>query len=187
MEGRKNILKKLFTQKINTPSNMEILEEKSKEEELITHSNTENKNMNKKNSLIPSLHISLGNIINNNTFIKCGNQSISKSKSKSRSKSKSINKSNSIVKIIDDNKNSIQILNRTKKIDNINKNKSIHKTHDGLQTERIKNSNNHKSNKVNNIPKITFDVNMNNNENNKKNNINNKIKETKNNIKLINV
>ena len=128
--------------------------------------NHENKNMNKKNSLIPSLHISLGNIINNNTFIKCGNQSISKSKSKSRSKSKSINKSNSIVKIIDDNKNSIQILNRTKKIDNINKNKSIHKTHDGLQTERIKNSNNHKSNKVNNIPKITFDVNMNNNENN---------------------
>ena len=52
-------------------------------------------------------------------------------------------------------------MNRTKKIDNINKNKSIHKTHDGLQTERIKNSNNHKSNKVNNIPKITFDVNMN--------------------------
>ena len=142
--------------------------------------NHENKNTNKKNSLIPSLHISLGNIINNNTFIKCGNQSISKSKSKSRSKSKSINKSNSIVKIIDDNKNSIQILNRTKKIDNINKNKSIHKTHDGLQTERIKNSNNHKTNKVNNIPKITFDVNMNNNENNKKNNINNKIKETKN-------
>ena len=43
MEGRKNILKKLFTQKINTPSNMEILEEKSKEEELITHSNTDNK------------------------------------------------------------------------------------------------------------------------------------------------
>ena len=42
-------------------------------------------------------------------------------------------------------------------------NKQIHKTHDGLQTERIKNSNNLKSNKVNNIPKITFDVYINNN------------------------
>ena len=49
-----------------------------------------NKNKNKKNSLIPSLHISLGTIMNNNnTFIIVGNQSLSKSKSKSRSKSKS--------------------------------------------------------------------------------------------------
>ena len=126
-----------------------------------------NKNKNKKNSLIPSLHISLGTIMNNNnTFIIVGNQSLSKSKSKSRSKSKSINKSNSIIKIIDDNsKHKLYI---SKKNDNINKiklnmNKQIHKTHDGLQTERIKNSNNLKSNKVNNIPKITFDVNINNN------------------------
>ena len=38
------------------------------------------KNKNKKNSLVPSLHISLGNILNNNnnnTYIKYGNQSIS--------------------------------------------------------------------------------------------------------------
>ena len=126
-----------------------------------------NKNKNKKNSLIPSLHISLGNIINNNnTFIKFNNHSISKSKSKSRSKSKSINKSNSIIKIIDENNK--HHLNLSKKISNINKikldmNKQVHKTHDGLQTERIKNSNNFKSNKVNNIPKISFDVNINNN------------------------
>ena len=129
--------------------------------------NHANKNKNKKNSLIPSLHISLGAIMNNNnTFIRIGNQSLSKSKSKSRSKSKSINKSNSIIKIIDDN--SRHKLYIGQKIENINKiklnmNKQIHKTHDGLQTERIKNSNNLKSNKVNNIPKITFDVNINNN------------------------
>jgi hypothetical protein len=129
--------------------------------------NHANKNKNKKNSLIPSLHISLGTIMNNNnTFIRVGNQSLSKSKSKSRSKSKSINKSNSIIKIIDDN--SRHKLYIGKKIETINKiklnmNKQIHKTHDGLQTERIKNSNNLKSNKVNNIPKITFDVNINNN------------------------
>jgi hypothetical protein len=60
----------------------------------------------------------------------------------------------------------------------------VHKTHDGLQTERIKNSINFKSNKVNNIPKISFDVNINNNI--KKTNehratiSNNKIKENKN-------
>ena len=146
-----------------------------------------NKNKNKKNSLVPSLHISLGNIINNNnTFIKCCNQSVSKSKSKSRSKSKSINKSNSIIKVIDENnKHQLQI---GKKIDNINKikfdlNKQVHKTHDGLQTERIKNSINFKTNKVNNIPKISFDVNINNNI--KKTNehratiSNNKLKESK--------
>ena len=132
-----------------------------------------NKNKNKKNSLIPSLHISLGTIMNNNnTFIIVGNQSLSKSKSKSRSKSKSINKSNSIIKILDDNnKHKLYI---SKKNDNINKiklnmNKQIHKTHDGLQTERIKNSNNLKTNKVNNIPKITFDVNINNNNIKKQN------------------
>jgi len=150
-----------------------------------------NKNKNKKNSLIPSLHISLGTIMNNNnTFIIIGNQSLSKSKSKSRSKSKSksINKSNSIIKIIDDNsKHKLYI---TKKNDNINKiklnmNKQIHKTHDGLQTERIKNSNNLKTNKVNNIPKITFDVNINNNnikkQNENKMNLNiNKSKDKKN-------
>ena len=131
------------------------------------------KNKNKKNSLIPSLHISLGTIINNNnTYVKIGNQSISKSKSKSRSKSKSINKSNSIIKIIDDNKLKLDI----------NMNKPLNKTHDGLQTERIKNSTNFKSNKVQNIPKITFDVkktseNKNTISNSKNNN---KIKEIKN-------
>ena len=153
--------------------------------------NHANKNKNKKNSLIPSLHISLGTIMNNNnTFIIVGNQSLSKSKSKSRSKSKSINKSNSIIKIIDDNsKHKLYI---GKKPDNINKiklnmNKQIHKTHDGLQTERIKNSTNLKSNKVTNIPKITFDVNINNNnikkqsENRMTLNINkNKVKDIKN-------
>ena len=146
-----------------------------------------NKNKNKKNSLIPSLHISLGNIINNNnTYIKYGNQSISKSKSKSRSKSKSINKSNSIIKIIDENNK--HHLHISKKIDSINKikfdlNKQVHKTHDGLQTERIKNSINFKSNKVNNIPKISFDINIKNNikkNNERKTTINNKIKENKN-------
>ena len=157
------------------------------------------KNKNKKNSLVPSLHISLGNILNNNnnTYIKYGNQSISKSKSKSRSKSKSINKSNSIIKIIDENKKHNSNLN--KQLENLNKikfdiNKQVHKTHDGLQTERIKNNinfkSNNKANKVNNIPKISFDVNINNNINIKKmneykittnNNKNiNKIKEIKN-------
>ena len=147
-----------------------------------------NKNKNKKNSLIPSLHISLGNIINNNnTFVKYGNQSVSKSKSKSRSKSKSINKSNSIIKIIDENNK--HHLHISKKINNINKikfdlNKQVHKTHDGLQTERLKNTINFKSNKVSNIPKIYFDVNINNNVkkmNEHKTTINNnKIKENKN-------
>ena len=163
-----------------------------------TKINQISKNKNKKNSLVPSLHISLGNILNNNnnTYIKYGNQSISKSKSKSRSKSKSINKSNSIIKIIDENKK--QNSNINKKVENINKikfdiNKQVHKRHDGLQTERIKNTINFKSNKankINNIPKISFDVNINNNINikkmneykitiNKNKNIN-KIKELKN-------
>ena len=146
-----------------------------------TKINHKTKNKNKKNSLIPSLHISLGTIINNNnTYIKIVNQSISKSKSKSRSKSKSINKSNSIIKIIDDNNKKIDNINKVKL--DINIKKPINKTHDGLQTERIKNSTNFKSNKVQNIPKITFDVkktseNKNTINNNKNNN---KTKEIKN-------
>ena len=121
------------------------------------------KNKNKKNSIVPSLHISLGNIINNNTFIKACNQSISKSKSKSRSKSKSINKSNSIIKILDENNKLNLQLN--KNLDEINKikidnNKNVHKAHDGLQTERTKS--NFKGGKMNNIPKISFEVNLNN-------------------------
>ena len=145
---------------ISNIKNNYISSDKSKNKQI-------NKNKNKKNSLIPSLHISLGNIINNNnTFIKFNNQSLSKSKSKSHSKSKSINKSNSIIKIIDDNnKHHLQL---NKKIENINKikfdiNRQVHKVHDGLQTERIKNSVNFKQNKANNIPKISFDVNINNN------------------------
>ena len=141
------------------------------------------KNKNKKNSLIPSLHISLGTIINNNnTYIKIGNKSLSKSKSKSRSKSKSINKSNSIIKIIDENNKKLDNMNKTKL--DMNMNKPNHKTHDGLQTERIKNSTNFKSNKVQKIPKISFDVNIKKTSENK-NTINNnknknKIKEIKN-------
>ena len=125
-----------------------------------------NTNNNKKNNIIPSLHISLGNIINNNnTFIKCYSKSLSKSKSKSHSKSKSINKSNSIIKIIDENTKQFQI---NKNINNINKlnidlAKNIHKSKEGLQTERI--NNNFKSNKIKTIPKISFDTNLNNNIN----------------------
>jgi hypothetical protein len=128
-------------------------------------SQIKNINKNKKNNIIPSLHISLGNIINNNnTFIKCYSKSISKSKSKSHSKSKSINRSNSLIKIIDENNKQLQINKNNS--NNINKLKidivkNIHKNNDGLQTERIKN--NIKPNKINTIPKISFDVNMNNN------------------------
>ena len=128
-------------------------------------SQIKNINKNKKNNIIPSLHIRLGNIRNNNnTFIKCYSKSISKSKSKSHSKSKSINRSNSLIKIIDENNKQLQINKNNS--NNINKLKidivkNIHKNNDGLQTERIKN--NIKPNKINTIPKISFDVNMNNN------------------------
>ena len=125
-------------------------------------SKMKNVNKNKKNNIMPSLHISLGNIINN-TFIKCCSKS--KSKSKSHSKSKSINKSNSIIRIIDENNKQLEI---NKNINNINKlkidiTKNIHKNKEGLQTERI--NNNFKTNKINDIPKISFDVNINNNIN----------------------
>ena len=128
-----------------------------------------NINKNKKNNIIPSLHISLGNIINNNnTFIKCYSKSLSKSKSKSHSKSRSINKSNSIIKIIDENNKQFQIKGNLNNINQLNIDiaKNIHKSKEGLQTERI--NNNFKSNKINTIPKISFDVNMNNNINNNK-------------------
>ena len=133
----------------------------------IVNNKSKIKNANKNNpkNIIPSLHISLGNIINNNnnTFIKC--YSKSKSKSKSHSKSKSINKSNSIIKIIDENTKQFPI---NQNINNINKlkidiAKNIHKNKEGLQTERI--NNNFKTNKINTIPKISFDVNINNNIN----------------------
>ena len=124
-------------------------------------SKIKNINKNKKNSIIPSLHISLGNIINNNnTFIKC--YSKSKSKSKSHSKSKSINKSNSIIRIIDENNKQFQINKNINKL-KIDIEKNIHKNKEGLQTERI--NNNLKRSKVNTIPKISFDVNINNNIN----------------------
>ena len=80
----------------------------------------------------------------------------------SHSKSKSINKSNSIIRIIDENKKQFPI---NKNINNINKLKidiatNINKNKEGLQTERINNNF-----KTNTIPKISFDVNINNNIN----------------------
>ena len=135
----------------------------------IINNKTQTKNINKNkknNNIIPSLHISLGNILNNNnTFIKCYSKSISKSKSKSHSKSRSINKSNSIIKIIDENTKQFEINKNKNNINklNIDLAKNIHKSKEGLQTERI--NNNFKSNKINTIPKISLDVNLNNNNN----------------------
>ena len=159
----------------NINSNIKYSKYNTKNNIAINNPQTKNVNKNKKNNIIPSLHISFGNIINNNnnTFIKCCSKS--KSKSKSHSKSKSINKSNSIIRIIDENSKQLKI---NTKINSINKlkidiAKNIHKNKEGLQTERLKN--NLKSNKINAIPKISFDVNINNNKKNeRKATINNK-------------
>ena len=152
----------------NINSNIKYSKHNTKNNIAINNPKIKNVNKNKKNNIIPSLHISFGNIINNNnnTFIKCCSKS--KSKSKSHSKSKSINKSNSIIRIIDENSKQLKI---NTKINSLNKlkidiAKNIHKNKEGLQTERLKN--NLKSNKINAIPKISFDVNINNNINNNK-------------------